>query len=194
MEPQQARSVESRNRVLHAGRALIEEVGIDRLTLAAVAGRAGVAVGTVYTRFENRDHLIEEVVRVWTVEVTSTFAAERAAAEGLAGPSGGIRALVRLFHANRLLIRQLVIQAPLHAGLAAIVDPWVALERERLVASLVRNGAASARAELVATMALATVERAAVAEAGEQSWVNLEEGLAEICTDLLGRDRPADPS
>ncbi|BBC31005.1 TetR-family transcriptional regulator [Streptomyces graminofaciens] len=55
---QQARSRLTQQRILEAGTALLEEGGTEALTVAAVAARAGVSVGSVYRRFAGKDRLI----------------------------------------------------------------------------------------------------------------------------------------
>lgn len=55
---QQARSRLTQQRILEAGTALLEEGGTEALTVAAVASRAGVSVGSVYRRFGDKDRLI----------------------------------------------------------------------------------------------------------------------------------------
>jgi AcrR family transcriptional regulator len=55
---QQARSRLTQQRILAAGTALLEEGGAELLTIAAVAARAGVSVGSVYRRFGDKDRLI----------------------------------------------------------------------------------------------------------------------------------------
>jgi AcrR family transcriptional regulator len=54
---QQARSRLTQQRILEAGTALLEEGGTEALTIAAVAARAGVSVGSVYRRFGDKDRL-----------------------------------------------------------------------------------------------------------------------------------------
>jgi AcrR family transcriptional regulator len=54
---QQARSRLTQQRILEAGTALLEEGGTEALTVAAVATRAGVSVGSVYRRFGDKDRL-----------------------------------------------------------------------------------------------------------------------------------------
>jgi len=54
----QARSRLTQRRILEAGTALLEEGGTEVLTIAAVASRAGVSVGSVYRRFGDKDRLI----------------------------------------------------------------------------------------------------------------------------------------
>jgi AcrR family transcriptional regulator len=56
--PQQARSREALRKLLTAAEQVLEEVGYEECTMAAVAERAGVSVGSIYRRFEGRDQLL----------------------------------------------------------------------------------------------------------------------------------------
>jgi AcrR family transcriptional regulator len=54
----QARSRESLDRLVQAGLDILEHEGPDALTVGAVAERAGLAVGTVYRRFGNKERML----------------------------------------------------------------------------------------------------------------------------------------
>lgn len=56
--PTQARSRRSLERLLAAGLETLEEEGWDGFTIQAVADRAEVAAGTIYTRFANKQALL----------------------------------------------------------------------------------------------------------------------------------------
>lgn len=57
-EPQQARSAATLARVLRAAEEIASSDGLEEMTITGVAERAGVSVGTIYRRFEDRDQLI----------------------------------------------------------------------------------------------------------------------------------------
>jgi AcrR family transcriptional regulator len=59
--PRQRRSREVMERVLEAAQALLVEDGLEGLTIAGVAERAGTSVGGVYRRFRDKDHLLAAV-------------------------------------------------------------------------------------------------------------------------------------
>src|SRR5829696_7048447 len=59
----EARLAETRNRITTAARELIAEGGYVKAQVAAVADRAGVAVGTVYRHFPSKSDLFAEVFR-----------------------------------------------------------------------------------------------------------------------------------
>ena len=58
-------SREKLTRVLRATTDLLGEGGSVAVTTTAVAERAGVSVGWVYTYFENRESLLEEILVTW---------------------------------------------------------------------------------------------------------------------------------
>jgi AcrR family transcriptional regulator len=57
------RDEQTRTAILAAARDVVRENGLTGAAMAAVATRAGVAVGTVYRHFPSRDDLIAEIVR-----------------------------------------------------------------------------------------------------------------------------------
>ncbi|MEU6841807.1 TetR/AcrR family transcriptional regulator [Streptomyces sp. NPDC046716] len=57
-EPQQARSAATLARVLHAAEEIASSGGLEEMTMTGVAERAGVSVGTIYRRFEDKEQLI----------------------------------------------------------------------------------------------------------------------------------------
>ncbi|GJF33642.1 TetR family transcriptional regulator [Kitasatospora sp. NE20-6] len=57
-EPRQARSAATLARVLQAAEELASTVGLEEMTITGVAARAGVSVGTIYRRFEDKEQLI----------------------------------------------------------------------------------------------------------------------------------------
>lgn len=56
--PQQARSRRTMNRILDAAEALLAETSIERLGIAEITERAGVAAGSFYTRFKDKEDLL----------------------------------------------------------------------------------------------------------------------------------------
>ena len=67
----QARSTEGdkRRAIILAARELFTTVGYESTTIARVAGEAGVAVGTVYLYFKNKNDLLVAVKADWEEEV-----------------------------------------------------------------------------------------------------------------------------
>lgn len=59
----QARSRETRARLIAAARAITDEGGLGALRAEAVVARAGVAKGTFFAHFPDKDHLLAELLR-----------------------------------------------------------------------------------------------------------------------------------
>ncbi|MFG3133230.1 TetR/AcrR family transcriptional regulator [Streptomyces tendae] len=57
-EPRQARSAATLARVLRAAEELASSIGLEEMTMTGVAECAGVSVGTIYRRFEDKEQLI----------------------------------------------------------------------------------------------------------------------------------------
>ncbi|MFD3762156.1 TetR/AcrR family transcriptional regulator [Streptomyces sp. NPDC058622] len=57
-EPLQARSAATLARVLRAAEEIVSTSGLEEMTIAGVAQRAGVSVGTIYRRFEDKEQLV----------------------------------------------------------------------------------------------------------------------------------------
>ena len=80
-EPRQARTHRVLERIVGATRELLQEGQFDSVTVADIARRAGVSVGTVYQRFASKEHLLVHVAR----DVISSLAAQ--AQRELAAPA-----------------------------------------------------------------------------------------------------------
>ena len=78
----------TRELIFQAGAGLLEEGGAEALTVAAVAARAGVSVGSVYRRFGDKDRLLASLQADFTgasgVEIIRRFTSRR-------GPATRIR-------------------------------------------------------------------------------------------------------
>ena len=61
----QRRSRESRRKIVAAFDAALKEKPFDQVSVAEIAERAGVAVGTVYQRFKNKDALIPVTLEIY---------------------------------------------------------------------------------------------------------------------------------
>ncbi|MCM2416489.1 TetR/AcrR family transcriptional regulator [Streptomyces sp. RKAG290] len=57
-EPRQARSAATLARVLQAAEEIAASSGLEGMTISGVAERAGVSVGTIYRRFDDKEQLI----------------------------------------------------------------------------------------------------------------------------------------
>jgi AcrR family transcriptional regulator len=121
--PRQARSRASLDRLLAAVEQVIAERGVADLTVQEVARRAGLAAGTLYTRFEGKDALL----RAFTV---AFFARARRTADTLLDDARWrglppralveaiVRVLVKSYRAKRSLLRALYLYVRTHPDTA----------------------------------------------------------------------------
>ena len=118
----EARLAETRNRITTAARELIAEGGYVAAQVAAVADRAGVAVGTVYRHFPSKSDLFAEVFREASQHEVDAM---REAIEATQGPAANRMAVgIETFARRALRGRRLA-----WALLAEPVDPAVEAER-----------------------------------------------------------------
>lgn len=104
---QQARSRLTQQRILEAGTALLEEGGTEALTVAAVASRAGVSVGSVYRRFGDKDRLIaalqHDMIEEFRADIVRRFAP--LSTEPTALVTSAVTGLTETYQAHERLMR-----------------------------------------------------------------------------------------
>jgi AcrR family transcriptional regulator len=121
-ERTEARRAETRRLIVTAARELIAEGGYVAAQIAAVADRAGVAVGTVYRHFPSKSELFAEVFREASQHEVDAM---RSAMDGVTGPAPERIAIgIETFAHRALRGRRLA-----WALLAEPVDPAVEAER-----------------------------------------------------------------
>lgn len=108
-EPQQARSRAAWQRVLAAGRELLESGGYDALTVSEVCRRAGVTAPSLYARVDGRDALFRAVYEDAMHDVVATEDAAFGATDGSLGSV--VRAVVQVFDRHHRLLRAIVTRA-----------------------------------------------------------------------------------
>src|ERR1051325_2908960 len=84
----------SQQDLLRAGYALLEEGGGDSPTVAAVAERAGMAVGSIYRRFGDKEGLLLAIQRAFTENLQAEIT-ERMSVDRLGPPRATARAGAR---------------------------------------------------------------------------------------------------
>ena len=102
--PQQARSRRTREAILEAAIHCFEEQGFDETTTALIARRAGIAVGTLYGYFRDKEQILLELLDTTVAEVADVVI-ERLSPEHWDGadPRDVARGLIdSIFHSQRL--------------------------------------------------------------------------------------------
>jgi AcrR family transcriptional regulator len=114
------RLAEREQAILAAATAMAGEGGMGAVQIAAVAGRAGIAAGTVYRYFPSKTDLVAELV---AVVAEREIGAMRAAADAAPGPLSALAAAIVTFAARALAERRLawaVIAEPVDADIDAV--------------------------------------------------------------------------
>jgi AcrR family transcriptional regulator len=136
----QARSRVTQELIFQAGAALLEEGGAEALTMAAVAARAGVSVGSVYRRFGDKDRLLASLQTDFThnfgVEIIRRFTSSPRArdADPAAVITAAVTGVAETFQAHQRLMRVFMLlgtanAAVLHGGTEASIDGGRAFRR-----------------------------------------------------------------
>lgn len=97
----------TQQRILEAGTALLEEGGTEALTVAAVASRAGVSVGSVYRRFGDKDRLLaalqHDMIDQFRADIIRRFAPLRTDPAALV--ASAVTGLTETYQAHERLMR-----------------------------------------------------------------------------------------
>ena len=89
----QARSIKTQKKLMDALEGLLRKKDFDAISVPDLAAEAGVAVGTVYRRFENKEALIPLLFELW--KARSALQMETAAVEADEVASADLRQLLR---------------------------------------------------------------------------------------------------
>jgi AcrR family transcriptional regulator len=95
MEIRQEETAARRRRLLDAAIEVLGETGADRLTMEAVAGRAGAATRTLYNHFSSRDELIAQALGRLLQEFRDALDTQP---PGQGDPAERLRSFVRLIY------------------------------------------------------------------------------------------------
>jgi AcrR family transcriptional regulator len=118
--PLTPKGAQRRQRIVEAAIELGTEGGYDAVHMRDVAGKADVALATVYRYFESKDHLLSAAISQWTAQLQARLA--RSPAQG-ATPVDRLVDVLR--RASRALERRPLLAAALVRALGS-PDPGVA--------------------------------------------------------------------
>lgn len=122
--PRQQRSRESFERVLAAGLEVLADRGYEGFTIGEVARRAGVAVGTIYGRFGNKDALFRALQDRILDRIDADQAERfRALTEGSRSADemvrGAVEEVARIFDRHAALLRVVMLRGAVDAAVLA---------------------------------------------------------------------------
>jgi len=127
--PQQARSQQTLDRILDATEALVSEKGFDDTPVAEIARRAGSSVGSFYSRFADKDALLDALHERFLAQAMATADSaldparwQQTSIEEIA--SAVVRFLVEIHREQRGLLRAFTVRMR--------TDPEFLVRRERL--------------------------------------------------------------
>lgn len=130
----QARSRQTRARLMAALERLLRKKDFDAIGVAELAEEAGVAVGTVYRRFENKEALIPLLFGLWQARSRDQLAHATITAEQLAQSDlrlllrAQMRAAYRFARDQAHILRAVYLQGRLRPDLLG--EDWKALWHE----------------------------------------------------------------
>jgi AcrR family transcriptional regulator len=136
----QSRSRVTRELIFQAGAGLLADGGAEALTVAAVAARAGVSVGSVYRRFGDKDRLLASLQAQFTSDFRAEIIRRFAGAPRGAGAdpavlvTAAVTGVAETFQAHQRLLRVFILlgtvnEAVLREGTEASVDGGRAVRR-----------------------------------------------------------------
>jgi len=162
--PQQARSRETVERIVAAGRTVLLQRGWDGVTTNHVAAAAGLSPGSLYQYFPDKEAVLDEVVDREVGRLEARIS--RAFVDTLRAPSVGdqvrrnVEALLDVFGEQPAMTRVLVDQMPRGAGSRRAA---FARRVDELVATVLTTRPASGRRpEVMAWVLVRTVEQATI--------------------------------
>ncbi len=131
----------ARNRIRKAAAQVVREEGPGAVTVRAIAMRAGVSTGTVYSYFENLADLMRSL---WEDPTAEADAHMEAVARAHANPVRRIRALLRAYaefaHRNEELYRGAFLFVRPTGAPAPVMQPLEEVAFYRLLRTALREG------------------------------------------------------
>ena len=124
-----------RQRVLDAAMALGAEGGYDAVQMRAVAGRAEVALGTIYRYFSSKDHLLAATMIAWSADLERQLRQRPPAGDSVAERVVGVvRRATRAMEQTPTLAAALVTAVSAHDPAAASCEREITATIRRVLA------------------------------------------------------------
>ncbi|MEU3341470.1 helix-turn-helix domain-containing protein [Streptomyces sp. NPDC006668] len=134
----------SQQDLMQAGYELLEEGGVDSLTVAAVAERAGMAVGSIYRRFGDKEGLLLAIQHAFTenlqAEITQRMSPERLRLlrDPAVAIAEAVGAITDAFQAHEGLLRVFLLLGTRHEAVR-VEGSRVSVEGNRYFAEALRH-------------------------------------------------------
>ena len=186
--PRQARSRETVERILAAGRAVLAQDGYDAFSTNRVADAADVSPGSLYQYFPDKTAILDVIVDRYWEDVAERVVASLSDRIGVPGPAmvrGVVDALLAALEADPALLGLIDEELPRRR----FRERRHSLERrvaELLVASLVTGGLPREKAARVAWVIVQTMAGLTVRWVVDQPDIAREEIVGELVALVLG--------
>ena len=190
--PQQARSMETRNRLIAAGERLFSQKGFHNTTSKEIATEAGVAIGSFYAYFVDKKALFIDVLKKHSLEVFDSISKVRLEDIGNTDPMGLLAALIKaIIVAHEIspeFHRELTVMVHSDPEIRTVVDGWQeeATARIRETLALWKDRIRTKDLEAAAVLIYETLE-AAVHRIKLYGLDIKEERLVDELSDMLCR-------
>jgi AcrR family transcriptional regulator len=157
--PVQKRARDTVDIVLQAAAQILARQGPEAATTNAIAGRAGVSIGTLYQYFRDKDALIDELVRRHIAEMEAVMAAALAGVQDRSIAEAAEQFVAAILAAHRVDPRlHQALHQVLPRGRMASIDRLERGLEERVGALLAaREGFSPAAAEQAAVVVVRTI-------------------------------------
>ena len=164
-QPRQARSVETRARILDAAKSVFAEHGYASGTTNRIAEAASMSVGSLYQYFPNKDAILVELVKAHIAEGMTALASALSSAGPVTQPSqiepairAVVSAMVDVHAADRALHRVLFEESPRAPSLLADLRQLEEVAVEAVATVLADAGVAGDDPRLRARVTVVAIE------------------------------------
>ncbi|MFA5535633.1 MAG: TetR/AcrR family transcriptional regulator [Bacillota bacterium] len=125
----EAKQQQRKNSILRAGKEMLAEEGYQKISIKGLAEKAGIATGTFYLYFTNKDKLVESIADEMYEQLIDEIRLERSKyASVFEKLQASMLVCVNLFAREKQLAKILLIQAP---GISKILNfKLVNIEKE----------------------------------------------------------------
>ncbi len=202
--PQQARSRRTREEILKAAVACFESKGYDETTTAAIARKARIAVGTLYSYFADKRAILLELLATTTKEISDYVVQSLDPALWTnSNPRGSVRTLIdALFHTRRIqpglqrILWERYFKDPLFRQAVELIEERVKDAMVRLFEALADQGKLRVRdfttAAFVVHAAVEWTTSRVMLRGSEENLDSTVEAITDMVCRFLFHETPSD--